>query len=53
MNEEDSTIFIERMTNHLDQYLLFYTLCRSKDHIDEKEIPMLWTTWSNVAKWSY
>lgn len=45
MNTVDEGILASCMDEHLDEYLVFYNLCRSKKHIDESEIQMLWETW--------
>lgn len=45
MESTQAGMLAEKMDRHLDEYLLFYSLCRAKKHIDEEEVPMLWRTW--------
>ena len=45
MNDIDVAELASNMDEHLDDYLMFHDLCRSKNHIYEDEIPMLWETW--------
>ena len=46
--ENDETVYW--MNKHLDEYLIFYNVCRDKEHIDEEEIPMLWKSWCVVSR---
>lgn len=49
MNQIEEGMLAEAMDKYLDEYRLFYNLCRNKRYIEE-EIPMLWKAWCSGVR---